>query len=47
MKVLVVDDQELVLLSLEKTLKDHGYDVATANTAITAIEVFDFFENKK
>jgi CheY-like chemotaxis protein len=44
MKVLIVDDQELVLLSLEKTLKDHGYEVASADTVVTAIEAFDFFE---
>ncbi|WP_116788651.1 glycosyltransferase [Flavobacterium psychrotrophum] len=44
MKILIVDDQELVLLSLEKALTDLGYDVARAENVITAIEVFDFFE---
>lgn len=44
MKILIVDDQELVLLSLEKALTDHGYEVARAENVVTAVEVFDFFE---
>jgi CheY-like chemotaxis protein len=31
MKILIVDDQELVILSLEKCLVDLGYDVVSAN----------------
>lgn len=44
MKILIVDDQELVLLSLEKALADHGYEVARAENVVTAVEAFDFFE---
>jgi CheY-like chemotaxis protein len=31
MKILIVDDQELVLLSLEKCLTDLGYEVKSSN----------------
>lgn len=44
MKILIVDDQELVLMSLEKTLTDEGYEVKSAQNVINAIEAFDYFE---
>jgi len=40
MKILVVDDQQLVLLSLEKRLNDLGYEVTCADNAVTAIKKF-------
>lgn len=40
MKILVVDDQELVLLSLKKRLNDLGYEVFCANNAVAGIEKF-------
>ncbi|OIQ20159.1 MAG: transcriptional regulator [Flavobacterium sp. MedPE-SWcel] len=43
MRILIVDDQELVLLSLEKALVDQGYEVQSAKNVISAIEIFDFF----
>ncbi|QYJ67566.1 glycosyltransferase [Flavobacterium litorale] len=43
MRILIVDDQELVLLSLEKALTDQGYEVQSAKNVISAIEVVDFF----
>lgn len=41
MKILIVDDQELVLLSLEKCLTDLGYEVVTSNNVKDAIEKYD------
>ena len=43
MKILIVDDQELVLLSLEKALTDHGYEVERANNVIDAVALFESF----
>ena len=43
MKILIVDDQELVLLSLKKCLTDLGYDVMTSNSVNDAIEKYDFY----
>ena len=43
MKILIVDDQELVLLSLKKCLTDLGYDVMTSNSVTDAIEKYDFY----
>lgn len=43
MKVLIVDDQELVLMSLEKCLTDLGYDVIKSNNVFDAIEKYDRF----
>jgi DNA-binding NtrC family response regulator len=37
MKILIVDDQELVLLSLEKCLTDLGYEVKSSNNVFDAI----------
>lgn len=41
MKILIVDDQELVLLSLEKCLIDLGYEVICANNVTDAIQKYD------
>lgn len=41
MKILIVDDQELVLLSLEKCLTDLGYEVMTSNSVNDAKEKYD------
>lgn len=41
MKILTVDDQELVLLSLEKCLTDLGYEVITSSTIEDAIKMYD------
>jgi CheY-like chemotaxis protein len=43
MKILIVDDQELVLLSLEKCLTDLGYEVKKANNVFDAIAKYDEF----
>jgi DNA-binding NtrC family response regulator len=34
MKILVIDDQELVILSLSKCLTDLGYEVKSANNVL-------------
>lgn len=41
MRILIVDDQELVLLSLEKCLTDLGYEVKSANNMSDAINLYD------
>ncbi|MEL1240895.1 response regulator [Flavobacterium flavipallidum] len=41
MKILIVDDQELVRLLLEKCLKDIGYEVTTANNVFDALAHYD------
>lgn len=41
MKILTIDDQTLVLLSLEKKLSDLGYEVYTAKTGRGGVELFD------
>ena len=41
MRILIVDDQELVLLSLEKCLTDLGYEVKCSNNVANAIEMYD------
>jgi CheY-like chemotaxis protein len=43
MKILIVDDQELVLLSLKKCLTDLGYEVMTSNSVNDAIEKYDSY----
>jgi len=43
MKILIVDDQELVLLSLEKCLTDLGYEVKSSNNVFDAINKYDEF----
>lgn len=41
MKILIVDDQELVLLSLEKCLLDLGYEVISATNVSAGIAMYD------
>ncbi len=41
MKILIIDDQELVLLSLQKCLLDLGYEVKSAKTLDVAIACYD------
>lgn len=41
MKILIVDDQKLVLLSLEKCLTDLGYDVSSSDNVNDAIKLYD------
>ncbi|MDO5969069.1 response regulator [Flavivirga aquimarina] len=43
MKILAIDDQELILLSLEKHLTDLGYDVKYASNGKEGLELFDTF----
>jgi len=42
-KILIVDDQELVLISLEKCLTDLGYEVKSSNNVFDAIAKYDEF----
>lgn len=42
-KILIVDDQELVLISLEKCLNDLGYEVKSSNNVFDAIAKYDEF----
>lgn len=44
MKILAIDDQQLILLSVEKKLKEIGYDVETADTGTSGIELFNSFQ---
>tara|TARA_R110001592_G_scaffold99014_3_gene282270 strand:+ start:8591 stop:9730 length:1140 start_codon:yes stop_codon:yes gene_type:complete len=44
MKILTIDDQQLILLSVERRLTELGYTVKTANTGQKGIELFDSFE---
>ncbi|MGJ8714370.1 MAG: response regulator [Maribacter stanieri] len=44
MKILTIDDQQLILLSVEKRLTELGYDVMTANSGKKGIEIYDAFE---
>lgn len=41
MKILIIDDQQLVLLSLQKALTDLGYEVHSAENVADAISSFD------
>ena len=43
MKILAIDDQQLILLSLEKKLIELGYHVKTADSGIGGMELFDSF----
>lgn len=43
MKILAIDDQQLILLSVEKRLKEIGYDVAIADSGEKGISLFDSF----
>ncbi len=43
MKILAIDDQQLVLLPLEKRLKELGYQVKTATNASEGMDAYDSF----
>ena len=40
-KILIIDDQQLVLLSLKKSLTDLGYEVVSADNVADAIVKYD------
>ncbi|SDR79387.1 Glycosyl transferase family 2 [Gillisia sp. Hel1_33_143] len=44
MKILAVDDQQLVLMPLEKRLKDLGYEVKTSTHSESALELYKSFQ---
>ncbi|MEO9660315.1 MAG: response regulator, partial [Maribacter dokdonensis] len=44
MKILTIDDQQLILLSVEKRLTELGYDVMTADSGQKGIELYDSFQ---
>ncbi len=44
MKILTIDDQELILLSVEKRLQELGFDVQTANSGQKGIALFNSYQ---
>jgi len=44
MKILAIDDQQLILLSVEKRLTELGYQVQTANSGKSGIAAIDSFD---
>ena len=44
MKILTIDDQQLILLPLQKKLAELGYNVKTANSGSKGIELFKSFQ---
>lgn len=44
MKILTIDDQQLILLSVEKRLTELGYEVKTANSGQAGIAAIDTFD---
>lgn len=44
MKILAIDDQQLILMSLEKRLVELGYEVETADSGQKGIEIFQHFQ---
>ncbi|SHJ94076.1 DNA-binding response regulator, OmpR family, contains REC and winged-helix (wHTH) domain [Maribacter aquivivus] len=44
MKILAIDDQKLILLSVEKRLSELGYEVQTANSIESGIQLFNSFK---
>jgi CheY-like chemotaxis protein len=44
MKILAIDDQQLILMSLQKRLVETGYEVKTADTGLLGIETFKIFQ---
>jgi CheY-like chemotaxis protein len=44
-KILVIDDQELVILSLSKNVLHLGYEVKSANNVFNAIAAYEFQPN--
>ncbi|MGB5237661.1 MAG: response regulator [Flavobacteriaceae bacterium] len=43
MKILAIDDQQLILMSLEKKLKEQGYEVKSAQNAYSGMKIFAEF----
>lgn len=43
-KILAIDDQQLILLSLEKHLSDLGFHIKCANSGEEGLEIFDAFK---
>ncbi len=43
-KILAIDDQQLILLSLEKHLTDLGFNIKCANSGEEGLELFDSFK---
>jgi len=43
-KILAIDDQQLILLSLQKHLTDLGFDVKCANNGEKGLKIFDAFK---
>lgn len=44
MKILAIDDQQLILLSVEKRLRELGYTIRTADTGQKGIALFESFK---
>jgi len=44
MKILAIDDQQLILLSVEKRLTQLGYEVQTANSGASGIQLYDTYQ---
>ncbi|MEP3837630.1 MAG: response regulator [Algibacter sp.] len=44
MKILAIDDQQLILLSLEKHLSDLGFDIKCAHSGAEGLKIFDSFK---
>ncbi|MCL5128186.1 response regulator [Algibacter sp. L1A34] len=44
MKILAIDDQQLILLSLEKHLTDLGFDIKCADSGEKGLDLFDTFK---
>jgi glycosyltransferase involved in cell wall biosynthesis/ActR/RegA family two-component response regulator len=44
MKILAIDDQQLILLPLEKRLTDLGYEVKTEIDAVNSVQLFESFK---
>ncbi|WP_422081017.1 response regulator [Ulvibacterium sp.] len=44
MKILAIDDQQLILLSVEKRLTELGYEVEIANCGQTGIDLYESFQ---
>ena len=42
MKVLAIDDQQLVLLPLQKRLVELGYEVKIETDAVKGLELYEF-----
>ena len=40
-KILLIDDEDLIILSFHKLLTKSGYEVSVANTGMVALEIID------